>query len=406
MKKTSVAVMSRYGFPAVQSGGTVRSVTSFADSLSSFLDITVYSINKDIRSQKQLQGVLPGKPVLRGGWHSVHCKASLVGYLALLMLVVRKKPDYLYLNSFFDIYFSVIPYSIFRIFFARTKIVLAPRGELSALALQIKGKRKLFFLRLIGFFDIYKNVTWQASTELEKEQIINAEITKKPKVLIASDMVSLPVDRVFDEAFFRNKIMTSMKSGAINLCYLSRITPIKNLEFCIEVLMHVKALVKFNIYGVIEDDRYCTRVSEKIRLLPKNIEVHFYGPVTREQLEGIFNKSCLFFLPTLGENFGHAIFESLCFGVPVLISNTTPWRGLEAHGCGWDIPLECIEDYTKAVEKFSRLTLRERVEMSRRANEFVKICYSKSAVFEQNRRLFPALAGINSHDIDVTGTKA
>ncbi|MDA7587014.1 glycosyltransferase [Alphaproteobacteria bacterium] len=399
MKKTSVAVMTRYGFPAVQSGGTVRSVKSFADSFSSSLDISVYSLNKDIHSQKELQGVVPGKLVPLRGWHSMHCNRGVVGYLSLLMLALRKKPDYLYLNSFFDVFFSILPYLIFRIFLARTKIVLAPRGEFSVLALKIKKRRKLFFLKFVSFFNIYKNITWQASTELEKVQIINAKITKKPRVLIASDMVDLPVDREFDEAFFRNKIMTSLKSNVISLCYLSRVTPIKNLEFCVEVLMHVEASVNFNIYGVIEDDQYYARVSNKISLLPKNINVRFFGPVSRDQLESTFNKNCLFFLPTLGENFGHAIFESLCFGLPVLVSNATPWRDLETHGCGWDISLECIEDYVKAIERFAQLTLDERIAMSRCANEFVKIRYSKSAVFEQNKGLFPGLETVKGRGV-------
>ena len=41
-------------------------------------------------------------------------------------------------------------------------------------------------------------------------------------------------------------------------------------------------------------------------------------------------RSDVFLLPTGGENFGHAIFEALSCGVPVLISDQTPWRGLEA----------------------------------------------------------------------------
>jgi len=47
----------------------------------------------------------------------------------------------------------------------------------------------------------------------------------------------------------------------------------------------------------------------------------------------------LFLLPTRGENFGHAILEALSAGCPVLISDQTPWRGLESSGIGWALPL-------------------------------------------------------------------
>ena len=48
----------------------------------------------------------------------------------------------------------------------------------------------------------------------------------------------------------------------------------------------------------------------------------------------------LFFLPTLGENYGHVIHEALLSGSQVLLSDQTPWRGLTEAGLGWDLPLE------------------------------------------------------------------
>ena len=45
-----------------------------------------------------------------------------------------------------------------------------------------------------------------------------------------------------------------------------------------------------------------------------------------------------FALATQGENYGVAILEAFDAGLPVLISDTTPWRGLQETGCGWDLP--------------------------------------------------------------------
>ena len=43
----------------------------------------------------------------------------------------------------------------------------------------------------------------------------------------------------------------------------------------------------------------------------------------------------LFMLPSHSENFGLVIAEALAAGVPALVTDTTPWSGLAAHGCGW-----------------------------------------------------------------------
>jgi glycosyltransferase involved in cell wall biosynthesis len=57
----------------------------------------------------------------------------------------------------------------------------------------------------------------------------------------------------------------------------------------------------------------------------------------------------VFVLPTLGENFGHAIFEALSAGRPVLISNKTPWLNLREKETGWDLSLEDEQSWMKAI---------------------------------------------------------
>ena len=46
----------------------------------------------------------------------------------------------------------------------------------------------------------------------------------------------------------------------------------------------------------------------------------------------------LFLLPSHSENFGLVIVEALAAHVPALVTDTTPWSGLAAEGCGWCVP--------------------------------------------------------------------
>ncbi|RMG75161.1 MAG: glycosyl transferase family 1, partial [Bacteroidetes bacterium] len=93
-------------------------------------------------------------------------------------------------------------------------------------------------------------------------------------------------------------------------------------------------------------------------------------------------------LPTLGENFGHAIFEGLLAGLPVLISDRTPWRGLEAREIGWDLPLEQPEAFVRAIQQAVDMDQETYDRWSRKAWEYARDFKNDPALLEQTRALF------------------
>ena len=93
------------------------------------------------------------------------------------------------------------------------------------------------------------------------------------------------------------------------------------------------------VVGVEEDKFYTENCKKIISSFGANIRVSFKGGVPNHELPGIFVDHHIFALPTKGENFGHAIFEALAHGKPVLISDQTPWRNLSDQKAGWDLPL-------------------------------------------------------------------
>ena len=64
----------------------------------------------------------------------------------------------------------------------------------------------------------------------------------------------------------------------------------------------------------------------------------------------------LFVLPTLGENFGHVIIEALTLGIPVLLSDRTPWTSIVNNSGYAAISLVYKEKYLEFLEYLYRMS--------------------------------------------------
>jgi glycosyltransferase involved in cell wall biosynthesis len=161
--------------------------------------------------------------------------------------------------------------------------------------------------------------------------------------------VALDISKPEGRAEDVSRTGTGKIPGTIRIIFLSRIVPKKNLLTALRMLKDIQGAIEFNIYGPPEDASYWNRCLEEIRTLPRNIGVEFHSLVDHSTVEAIFSTHHLFLFPTLGENYGHVIYEALSAGCPVLISDRTPWRGLARAGAGWDFPLEQPERFRAAL---------------------------------------------------------
>jgi glycosyltransferase involved in cell wall biosynthesis len=100
-----------------------------------------------------------------------------------------------------------------------------------------------------------------------------------------------------------------------------------------------------------------------------------------------FSKADLFLFPTLGENFGYVIAEALQAGCPVLISDRTPWQGLEARGAGWVVPLEDEDRFVEILQRCADLDGEGLDRLSASAYEFGRTLLDDSEEVEANRRV-------------------
>jgi len=192
-----------------------------------------------------------------------------------------------------------------------------------------------------------RDLTWQASNESERDEIVRIlKRVRQDQMRVASDLT----EEVSTESPMR---VQPRVPGALRLCFPSRISPKKNLDFALRVLAGVKVPVEFAIFGPIEDASYWLECERLLARLPPNVRAVYQGEVQPDQVKRTLARHDLLFFPTRGENFGHVIFESLSAGLPVLISDQTPWSDVEKHEVGWSLPLSSMSAFGMAIEALS-----------------------------------------------------
>ena len=351
----------RFYLPGDKSGGPVRTIANIVEQLGDEFDFKIITSDRDSLDEK----AYPNIDI--DAWNQVG-KAE-VFYLSpenqtlqvLTKLVCDTPHDTLYFNSFFDHNFTIKLLWARRLgHLPRKTTIIAPRGEFSPGALLQKRLKKLAYIYCSTFAGLHSGLIWHASTERESSEIDNGHPGNKKQILIAPDLAAISQTEPVSK-----KLGSTMK-----IVFLSRISAKKHLDYALKVLKKVTTPVEFNIYGPIEDPDYWNKCESLIKELPSNISVKYNGIVEHSEVPVIMASQDLFFFPTLGENFGHVIAEALLVGTPVLIANTTPWRGLEQAEAGWDLPLT------------------DEVEFSNRINDFSNFSEEKVAFWRKKTRTF------------------
>ena len=117
------------------------------------------------------------------------------------------------------------------------------------------------------------------------------------------------------------------------------------------------------------------------------VEVEFVGGMPPTALGPYWQKAHYLLSSTTQENFGHSIVEAWANGCPVLISDRTPWRELEAKGIGWDWPLERAT-WLRGLEAALNVDTMEWQRLSDNARSFFDAEVRNPEIEEANLNLF------------------
>lgn len=336
MNKKNIAVLIDWYLPGNKAGGPVKSVYSMLNLLRDEFNFFVITTNCDLGSKTPYKNIEADTWIKHNGIPVYYFSKEKLKPKNILEVIKSIDADIVYLNSFWSVNFALLPLRFKKTGKLKADIVLAPRGMLGKGAMSIKPLKKKLFLSLIKFINLHSKTTFHASTAGEEAEI--KKFLKKAIVKIASNVNSA---RLIEK---RNIIK---EPGDLKLFYLSRIVKVKNLHFALELLSKIKVegKITYDIYGAIEDKLYWKDCEAIINKLPSNIRVNYKGELSYEEVQPMIDKYHFLFLPTLNENFGHSIYETLMSACPVMISDTTPWTGINDNYCGFSVGLKDKEEW-------------------------------------------------------------
>ena len=362
-RKPVVLTTVPYYLPGFKGGGKLITVRNLVAGLSGQFRFKVLTASHDLGDAQSYEGIPPNR-WMRSGESEIFYADRHRGWLQSIRLQLNRTDyDILHLNTIFSRPFGLVPLLLRRFgLTARRPMIVAPRGELAPGALAIKSGRKKGFLaaaRRLGLFD---EAMWQATGYEEARDIRNV-FGSGIRITTAPDLLSAEYQS-WQPSWYPKR------PGQLDIVFLSRITPKKNLHLAIEALRGLAGNITFRIVGPIDESHYWTRCRKLIATLESNIRTDYSGPIATSEVGKAFGTHGLFLLPTASENFGFVILEALLAGCPVLISDQTPWRDLPAKGIGWDIPLARADLMREALQHCIAMDAEAHRAMSIRAREF------------------------------------
>jgi len=379
----TILIFVRYYLPGYKAGGPIRTISNMVDTLGDEFNFKIVTSDRDASDRVPYATLGSGTGWQKVGKASVlYLSPSQKRFCSIVRIICETEHDTIYLNSLFDPDFTLKPLFARRMdLIPNRHCVVAARGELSEGALQLKASKKRIFLKVAKMIGLYQKLVWQASSVYEAKDISSGFGSVAKDIRIAPNLGSAykPVEDGTRDLVGRK---------ALRVIFLSRVSPMKNLDYALRVLQRVRVPVQFDVFGQVDNEAYWRRCLELIHSLPSNVVASYRGSVPHEEVFDTISRYDLFFLPTRGENYGHAILEALSAGTPVLISDTTPWRSLSEKNIGWDIPLSRDDEFVRIIQEYSMCKISIVADMRRRAAEFAKSTIRDESTIEANKRLF------------------
>lgn len=372
--KPKILVFYDYFDPAYKAGGPIRSIVNLVRYMEDEIDFYIIAGNTDHDGT-----VLE---VESDVWLS-YGKSSKVAYLrpasrnlTFVQSLIEDIPiNLIYVNGIYSPFTTILPLRLAKKW--KKKVAIAPRGMLQKTSRSIKPIKKWFYLFALRKLLIPGSVQWQVTTQQEFDDLVDWWPVLKRRTKLIGNVPH------FSPLLNRN----TEKKEVIKFGTVALISPMKNIHLVLDAMNEIKVPVKYHLYGPIKDREYWEQCQKLINKLPVHIQFTHHGAIPPPDTEKVIRDFHFYIQPSRSENFGHSIFEAFNQGVPVIISDQTPWRNLATKKAGWDVSLKG-EELLKAIRQAIEMQENEYREWRKGARKIAENYMSESHLKNKYLDLF------------------
>lgn len=250
------------------------------------------------------------------------------------------------------------------------------------------GERTAFVMPVRDFFHF---IFWHLANAVTTNSVSKLEYFKRNFPLLRKKLHL--VANIYDiqafEGFVPERAFSPDKP--VNIVYVGRVAPEKNLYILIESLARLKKRFSgfvFNIYGDTKHVSYKAQLEELIHRLDMDNHVIFHGPHSAAALKSVYNQADLLCLLSEYEGFSNVLAEAMIHGCVILSSNIPENASVVSHGVnGFLVDNKNIDSIAGGIEAFLDLSNAEKLEIRKRNREKALKIFDREAAYQQYLRL-------------------
>jgi glycosyltransferase involved in cell wall biosynthesis len=163
--------------------------------------------------------------------------------------------------------------------------------------------------------------------------------------------------------------------------FLGRLHPIKRIDLLAAAVARVRKRRPSTHLVIAGPDEGGQLAALQSALAPLGPFVHTPGALDDHQKASLLAEATTLVLCSDTESFGMAVVEAMASALPVVVSRTCGWSGIERDGCGWLVD-QRVDDIADAIERVIADPQRA-AEMGRRGAQLARERYSWHGVAAQ-----------------------